>query len=167
MFSQTTEYALRAVAHLSHHHPAPRTSAQIAAATRVPADYLSKVLKDLGRTGVVTAKRGLHGGFSLVKSPAHVTVFEIVQHTSPIGRIERCPLGLKAHANGRLCPLHRLLDDALATVERSLRAVTLQDLADASPDRSPLGESSRRPIEIRINGRSRGGVRPRAPRRGG
>ncbi|MCI0704245.1 MAG: Rrf2 family transcriptional regulator, partial [Planctomycetia bacterium] len=45
MFSQTVEYALRAVIHLAHEAPAARTTAQIAEATRVPKDYLSKILQ--------------------------------------------------------------------------------------------------------------------------
>jgi Rrf2 family protein len=150
VFSQTAEYALRAVAHLSHQHPRARTTAQIAAVTRVPADYLSKVLKDLARAGVVTSRRGLHGGFSLATSPDALTVFEVVNAMNPIRRIERCPLGLKAHAHGNLCPLHRLLDDAMGVVEKGLRAVTLQQLADAATDNSPLGESSRRPVQLQI-----------------
>lgn len=162
MFSQTAEYALRAVSHLAHQHPGPRTTAQIAAATRVPADYLSKVLKDLGRAGVVTARRGLHGGFALAREPDALTVFEVVHAITPIRRIERCPLGIKAHAGGNLCPMHRLLDDAMGVVEDSLRAVTLQQLADAATDNSPLGETLRRPVQVRVRGRRR----PPAGRRG-
>jgi len=154
VFSQTAEYALRAVAHLSHQHPRARTTAQIAAATHVPADYLSKVLKDLARAGVVTSRRGLHGGFSLAKPPDALTVFEVVNAMTPFRRIERCPLGLKAHARGNLCPLHRLLDDALGVVEKALRAVTLQELADAATDNSPLGESARRPVQLQIKAKS-------------
>ena len=48
MFSQTVEYALRAVVHLADQAPSPRTTDQIAAATRVPKAYLSKVLQGLG-----------------------------------------------------------------------------------------------------------------------
>ena len=49
MFSQTVEYALRAVAHLADRAPAARTTDEIAAATRVPKAYLSKVLQGLTR----------------------------------------------------------------------------------------------------------------------
>jgi len=44
MFSQTVEYALRAVLYLAREAPSPRTTDQIALATRVPKAYLSKVL---------------------------------------------------------------------------------------------------------------------------
>ena len=62
MFSQTVEYALRAVAYLAYEAPAPRTTEQVAEATRVPPAYLSKVLQALSRGGVVRSQRGVGGG---------------------------------------------------------------------------------------------------------
>ena len=52
MFSQSVEYALRAVVHLADHAPAPRTTDQIAAATLVPKAYLSKVCKACAGPGL-------------------------------------------------------------------------------------------------------------------
>src|SRR5580698_6674931 len=97
MFSQTVEYALRAVVHLADRGPSPQTSDQIATATRVPKAYLSKVLQGLSRAKVVLTKRGLGGGIILVKSPAELTILEVVDAVEPIRRIRECPLGLKAH----------------------------------------------------------------------
>ena len=134
MFSQTVEYALRAVVHLASEAPAPRTTDQIAAATRVPRAYLSKVLQGLVRGGVVHSHRGLGGGMSLVKSPEDLTILEVVNGVEPIQRIRTCPLGLAAHGV-RLCPLHRRLDDALAIVEKAFAATTLAEVL-AEPSRS-------------------------------
>src|SRR6266404_2848259 len=53
MFSQTVEYALRAVVHLADHAPDARTTDQIATATLVPKAYLSKVIQGLCRANVV------------------------------------------------------------------------------------------------------------------
>ena len=47
MFSQTVEYALRAIVHLADQAPNPCTTEQIAKATKVPQAYLSKVLQSL------------------------------------------------------------------------------------------------------------------------
>ena len=62
MFSQTVEYALRAVVHLATKTPEAQTTDQIAQATRVPRAYLSKVLQGLARGGIVQSTRGLGGG---------------------------------------------------------------------------------------------------------
>lgn len=70
MFSQTVEYALRAVVHLAAESPRARTTDQIATATLVPKAYLSKVLQALVRGGVVKSQRGLGGGIALAQPPS-------------------------------------------------------------------------------------------------
>ena len=134
MFSQTVEYALRAVVHLASESPAARTTDQIATATRVPRAYLSKVLQGLARGGVVQSQRGLGGGMMLVKSPEDLTILEVVNAVEPIQRIRTCPLGLAAHGV-HLCPLHRRLDNALAMVEEAFASSTLAEVL-AEPTRS-------------------------------
>lgn len=134
MFSQTVEYALRAVVHLAHQAPAGRTTDQIAEATLVPKAYLAKVLQALRRGGIVASQRGVGGGITLVKTPDELTILEVVNAVEPIQRIRTCPLGLVAHGV-HLCPLHRRVDNALATVEKAFNNTTLGEVL-ADPSRS-------------------------------
>jgi Rrf2 family nitric oxide-sensitive transcriptional repressor len=137
MFSQTVEYALRAVVHLADQAPSPRTTEQIALATLVPKAYLSKVLQGLCHAGIVQSKRGLRGGMVLTKSPAELTILEVVNAVEPIGRIRECPLGLISHGV-RLCPLHRRLDSALAMVENAFQGTTLAEILAEPTQSHPL-----------------------------
>jgi Rrf2 family nitric oxide-sensitive transcriptional repressor len=133
MFSQTVEYALRAVVYLAQQTPEARTTEQIATATKVPQAYLAKVLQELGQAGLVRSQRGVGGGISLRKSPAEINLLEVVNAVDPIKRIQKCPLGLAAHGV-TLCPLHQRLDGALAMVEKAFRETTLAEvLAEPSP----------------------------------
>jgi Rrf2 family protein len=137
MISQTVEYALRAVVHLASEAPAGRTTDQVAKATRVPRAYLSKVLQSLRRAGLVHSQRGIGGGMTLTKSPAEVTILEVVNAVEPIQRILTCPLGLAAHGV-HLCPLHRRLDDALALFEEAFRNSTLAEILAEPTSSIPL-----------------------------
>jgi Rrf2 family protein len=139
MFSQTVEYALRAVVHLAAEAPAPRTTEQIAEVTRVPKAYLSKVLQGLSRAGVVQSQRGIGGGMTLTKDPADLTILEVVNAVEPLGRIRECPLGLAAHGV-RLCPLHKRMDNALATVEAAFAQTTLAEILAEASGSPPLCE---------------------------
>ncbi len=139
MFSQTVEYALRAVVHLAAEAPAARTTDQIAVATRVPKAYLAKVLQGLSRAGVVHSQRGIGGGMTLTKTPDELTILEVVNAVEPLGRIRECPLGLAAHGV-RLCPLHRRMDNALATVEAAFAQTTLAEVLAEPTDSPPLCE---------------------------
>jgi Rrf2 family transcriptional regulator, nitric oxide-sensitive transcriptional repressor len=127
MISQTAEYALRAVVYLAEQDGQSRTIQQIARATQVPAGYLSKVMQELARHGLVHSQRGLGGGFTLTRLPAEITVYDVVQAVDPIQRIRQCPLGKPEHAEN-LCPLHRRLDEAAATVEESFRCSRISEM---------------------------------------
>ena len=133
MLSQTLEYALRAVAFLAQTGAKARTAQEIAAATRVPANYLAKVLGQLARAGVVSSQRGLGGGFALARPADELSILEVADAVDPIHRIERCPLNLPEHAKA-LCALHTRLDEALAAIETSFRSSSVADLV-ATPAR--------------------------------
>ena len=139
MFSQTAEYALRAVVSLADHDEGPLTTQQISLATQVPLDYLSKVMQALGRGGLVESQRGKHGGFTLSRPAHRITILDVLNAVDPLPRIRSCPLRLKAHAR-HLCPLHEKLDHALATVERAFSGSLISDLlADDSSVRPLCG----------------------------
>jgi Rrf2 family protein len=137
VFSQTVEYALRAVVHLAHHAPEPRTTDQIATATRVPKAYLSKVLQWLSRAGIVKSQRGIGGGITLARSPSDLTILEVVNAVEPLQRIQTCPLGLSSHGVN-LCPLHRRLDQALAMLEEAFARTTLAEVLAEPTSSTPL-----------------------------
>jgi Rrf2 family transcriptional regulator, nitric oxide-sensitive transcriptional repressor len=133
MLSQTAEYALRAVVHLAAAgDEVSQNVPQIAASTKVPQGYLSKVLQQLVRGGVIVSQRGIGGGFRLIKPASQLTLYEVVQAVDPIKRIETCPLKLPQHRD-KLCPAHKCLDDAIATVEAQFRATTIDQLVGDPP----------------------------------
>jgi Rrf2 family nitric oxide-sensitive transcriptional repressor len=152
MFSQTVEYALRAVVHLAYESPSARTTAQIADATQVPRDYLAKILQGLAKKGIVVTQRGVGGGVSLGKEPSELTILDVVNAVEPIVRITTCPLGLKTHGI-RLCPLHRRVDDALAMVEGAFGGTTLAEVLSEPSESVPLCEGV--PVEGRLPVRKR------------
>ena len=137
MISQTTEYALRAVVWLAANPEKALTAQQIAEATRVPAGYLAKVLQGLSRAGMLHSQRGLGGGFTLARSPASLTMWDVVQAVDPLRRIKECPLGFEAHAD-ELCPLHQQLDDAIAAIEKMFTASKISKLIDPTHPSLPL-----------------------------
>ena len=137
MISKTVEYALRAVVYLADQDGEPRTTSQIAEVTKVRGPYLSKVLQSLGRAGLVHSQRGLHGGFTLARDAATVTVWDVVDAVEPLQRIHTCPLNLAAHRH-RLCPLHKRLDDVLAATEHAFRSTTLADILAEPTTSKPL-----------------------------
>jgi Rrf2 family nitric oxide-sensitive transcriptional repressor len=140
MLSQSAEYLLRVVGFLACAGDKPATTEQIAAATLVPPGYLAKLLQGLVRAGMVDSRRGLHGGFVLLRSPHELSVYDVISVAGPLQRIRSCPLGLESHKT-RLCPLHRRLDQVMAQAEEAFRSWTIAELiegtAQSRPFRSP------------------------------
>lgn len=129
MLSQTAEYALRAAVCLAGIPDEARTTRDISSATRVPSTYLSKILRNLHRAGVVSARRGPHGGFVLAGSPRSISALDVIDAVDPLKRLDHCPLGLAEHQRA-LCPLHAKLAAAAAEIENTFRNTTLLDLLE-------------------------------------
>lgn len=137
MFSQTVEYALRAVVYLAQNREGASATEQVAEATKVPPAYLAKVMQGLVRGGIVVSRRGVGGGVALARKPEELTILEVVNAVDPIVRIRTCPLELSTHGSN-LCPLHRRLDNALAMVEEAFRATTLAEVLSIPGESVPL-----------------------------
>lgn len=135
MLTTTAEYALRIMVILAEGRSSESvalTSAQIAKRTRVPADYATKVLQQLGRANLVKGRRGRGGGFRLNCDPTVTTLLTVVNAIDPLARIRECPLGREAHRT-HLCPLHSEIDRALEQMENRLADLTIQNVVDQSP----------------------------------
>lgn len=138
MITQTAEYALRAVVYLARIGGGPAVTEEVAEVTRVPAGYLARILRDLSKAGLLTARRGVGGGFALAKPAGSISVWDVLEAAeSGIGRIESCPLGLGEHG-ASLCALHKLLDDTIAEVERTFKGTTIQDILTSPRKSKPL-----------------------------
>lgn len=128
MISQAGEYALRAVVHLGRSVPdVPISASEIAAATKVPQAYLQKILRLLTRAKLLTAQRGVGGGFMLAQLPSAISMLDVLKAcNSQPDRIERCPLGITGHTE--LCSLHKLLDQQIEQFEQTFGAISIEDL---------------------------------------
>lgn len=133
MFSQTVEYALRAMVQLAYAGDQGSSTDDLATLTKVPRAYLSKVVQGLRAAGLLRSQRGIGGGVYLSKPPEEITILEVVNAVEPIQRIHTCPLGLKSHGR-KLCPLHAKVDSALASVEQCFGSVTLADMIAGKGD---------------------------------
>lgn len=66
-----------------------RSAAEIAAAIRVPAPTVSKILKTLARGGLVSSLRGARGGYLLNRPAAQISLVDIIHAMDgPIGMTE-------------------------------------------------------------------------------
>ncbi len=139
MISQTVEYALRAILTIAQQNGKSCTAKMTSEIARIPTAYLSKLMQGLVRAGLVNSQRGPNGGFVLNHKPHEITILQIVDAVDPLQRIHECPLGIKSHGT-TLCPLHRRIDTALATIEEMFRSTTVAELLSEPDSVTPLCE---------------------------
>ena len=80
MLSQKTRYAIRAMQHLADHHgKGPVQLADIAAEQNIPPKFLTVILSELTRAGLVASLRGKDGGYWLGVAPVDVRYGDLIR----------------------------------------------------------------------------------------
>jgi Rrf2 family protein len=138
MFSTKAEYGVRVMVHLAREgdgsDPAPIPLGAIADAEGLPLAYLEHLVQRLRRAELVESRRGAHGGYSLARPAAAISMAEIVAALEgEIAPIE-C---ITADADGALvcaregespCPTKLLWTRVQGSIVRTLNDMTLADL---------------------------------------
>ncbi len=115
MLSQKTRYAIRALQHLADHYgKGPIPLGDIAETQRIPAKFLTVILSEMAREGLVATQRGRDGGYWLALSPVDISYGDIVRLTR--GSLALTPCASRfAHEQCKNCVpesecrLHRIM----------------------------------------------------------
>lgn len=82
MLSQKTRYAIRAMQHLADcYGQGPVQLQEIAEKQKIPAKFLTVILAELTRSGIVASQRGKDGGYWLYLSPVDITYGDLIRLT--------------------------------------------------------------------------------------
>ena len=137
LLSEACEYGLRAVVWMAQCPDEPQKVKDIAEQIKAAPGYLVKVLQELTKAGILSARRGSHGGFTLRRDPSELTALDVLNAIDPLERITNCPLDSDAHKLD-LCLIHRRIDDAMAMIEDSFGQLTIREvIANSSASDSP------------------------------
>jgi Rrf2 family iron-sulfur cluster assembly transcriptional regulator len=134
MVSQTSRYALHILGFLARNPGRLVRGEEIAAATGIPSNYLSKILSQLRKHGLVDSQKGWGGGFILRESALERPIRDVLQIIEGAEGIQRndCIFGLPACDANNPCPLHSHWEKIRQTYEEMLGNTRIGDLAVAS-----------------------------------
>lgn len=80
MLSQKTRYTIRALQHLADHYgEGPVRLDAIATAQNIPRKFLTVILSEMAREGVVISQRGREGGYELGVPPVDIRYGDIIR----------------------------------------------------------------------------------------
>jgi FeS assembly SUF system regulator len=137
--SRLTDYATVLLAALAGEPARVQTATALAEQTHIAAPTVSKVLKQLQRTGLVVSTRGLHGGYQLARPASQISAATILDALEGPVTLTDCAAG---HGHCEIedsCRVGRVWQRLNLAIRRSLNDVSLAQLAglDAAPARLP------------------------------
>ena len=130
--SAATRYAIRAVCHIAHLEPGVRAQVkEISEALEIPQAFLSKILQDLARKGILVSAKGPGGGFRLNCSATETSLFTLVEAVEGPMPEGDCVLGLSLCADDTKCPIHDTWKDIQDAFREQMQATSIMDVVEA------------------------------------
>jgi FeS assembly SUF system regulator len=127
--SKLTDYATVLLARLAAEPERQLTAAQLAAQTRLGAATVSKLLKQLHGSGLVTSTRGLHGGYRLARPAAQISAAQILDALEGPMALTECARLTHQCGIESTCGVGRAWQRVNLAIRRSLQEITLLELA--------------------------------------
>jgi Rrf2 family protein len=126
MLSMTAQYALRAIAYIAAQRgERPVLAKEIAANTAIPSHYLSRILRDAVRAGLLESARGVGGGFHLSRPAHRIRLMEVLSPFDDVLDRSRCPFGQPRCDDSHPCGFHVYWKPIAVAYRRMLEETTL------------------------------------------
>lgn len=132
------EYAIIGLLYLAK-QPAERTIMidEISEAEGVPKSFLAKIFQSLAKGGFVRSHRGAGGGFSLARSPAEITVLQVLHCVEGALALQKCvtddPECVVSTTRMSSCTLCAVFTEAQNRVNEVFARTTLAGLLHPKP----------------------------------
>ena len=139
-FSKKSEYALRALIELTEQYNRKLLQRhEIGKKQNIPVEYLEQILLTLKNAGLLASRRGVGGGYSLLKDPQTITLGQVIRMLdgplAPIACVSKtafqkcqdCP-----HADTKNCPIQSVMLDVRNAIADILDNYRLSDFAAGS-----------------------------------
>lgn len=141
MLSTTSKYALKALVSLARMQNGKAKRCQdLALETKIPTNYLYKILLALRNADILTSARGMTGGYKFGKSPKEVLLIEVVQIFEGKKKRTMCFLGDDRECSDHSpCSAHQLWEKVQLVSLQFLESTTIDDIS-----RKPMHNSSKR-----------------------
>jgi FeS assembly SUF system regulator len=106
-----------------------RTARDLAVESRLPLSTVSKLLKQLLQSGLLTSHRGIKGGYILARNPREISVIEIISAIEGPMALTECSTDVTGLCNlESYCPIKSNQQIINQAVRGVLDKITLSDL---------------------------------------
>ena len=126
--SSKAKYGIKACHILGLNYPNNSVSASaLESYIAVSSKYLEKIMRMLTKRNIVSASRGVSGGYYLARSPEEITIGEIVRALEDDMEIVEC---VKGDAKCKCCPSSGVWKRLYEGINKLLDDMTLKQMID-------------------------------------
>jgi len=130
LIKRNTGYGLRALIHMASHRDTEAfTAEELAEVADTSTDFMHKIMRSLKEAGIVGARRGPTGGFSLAREPGQISLLEVVHAVQGPFQVNRCVIGMEICPRSGACPLRPTWLRIQRELELGLGGRTLAQIA--------------------------------------
>jgi Rrf2 family transcriptional regulator, iron-sulfur cluster assembly transcription factor len=126
---QQSDYAIRCLLFLVENRERLATKSEIAKAVDAPDLFVAKILQRLVKANVLVSVRGIHGGFSLAREPAAISLLDVLGASQASLAFRPCVVNPKACQLQDTCPSRPVWVRIYENTIRELRQMTFDKLA--------------------------------------
>ena len=130
--SRLTDYGTVLLAHLAANHGLVCSAAEVAATTGISLPTVSKLLKSLGRAGLVVSTRGANGGYQLSRDPRKISAADVIDALEGPISITECSERNSRGEHEGICTVGGAWQRVNTAIRRALEDVSLIDLLRGS-----------------------------------
>ena len=132
MLSNSSKYALTAVLFLAGQTDENQKTMvkNLSISTNIPKAYLAKLLQELSKHKIISARKGPKGGYYLTEENRKLPVFRIIEVIDGTHRMESCVLGIEECNAQNPCPLHEYINPTRTKLLNTLKTLTIEELSD-------------------------------------
>ncbi len=120
---------------------APRLTRDIATSQNISEKYISRLVIDLRRAGLIKSLRGAKGGYRMARFPEDITLLEIVETMEGRTSIVDCVLQPDVCSKVEACAVHQTWAEINRKIRDVLGEVTLKEIADKHRQDGRTGSS--------------------------
>jgi Rrf2 family protein len=130
VLSTTAQYALRAMVYIASQPPdRPVLAREIAARTDVPIQYLSRILSEAVKEGLLESARGIGGGFRLARPSHTIRLLDILAPYDDVVGRAKCPFGQPWCDDANPCGFHDYWKPLSIAYRRLMEQTTLDQVS--------------------------------------
>lgn len=139
IITRATEYAVRAVLYMSR-QPMGQIiyKKDICKTQDITPAFLTKIFQPLIKDGIIGSQRGVGGGFFLARTPAKITLFDIINSQEGPVHLNQCLIEDGKCDREIFCPVHGAWDEIRKDFMTILKRYDFASLAARPEGRLPV-----------------------------